>query len=149
MTNVEKDQHVVGLRDHSEHPVYQTKWLKFGLSKLEVNDPYEIPEVFDDYSALFWMDYKKAHVKGPPIGDKAKELHPYLSWAEASFHGWLPPTKCSNDKCPLTLEARASQGDHDGMALIPQDYVKRRICAPHAWHSSEMFLYLLDESRTT
>ncbi len=143
-----KGKYIVGLTDHRERPVYQTKWLKFGLRQLGLDDPFEIPKVFDEYSALFWMDHKEAHVDGPPFDEKAKELYPYLGWAEAHFHKWPPPVTYSEDQYPMTWEAHASQANYEGMALISQEYVDRRICAPHAWHAAEMFLYFLDEQQT-
>ena len=146
LPEVEKGKHIVGPTDYSKHPVYQTKWVKFGLRHLGLDDPYEIPKVFDGYSALFWMDYKEAHVDGPPFNERAKELYPYLGWAEAHFHGWSPPMKYSSSKYPVTWEADACQADYTGMSPVSQEYVERRICSPHAWHSAEMFLYLLEES---
>jgi len=139
-----KGNHIIGLTDHSERPVYQTKWLKFGLKSLGLDDPYEVPEVFDEYSALFWMDFRKEHVDGSPFSDEARMFYPYLGWAEAHFHGWSPPMEYSNGKYPLTWEAHASQADYDRMALISEDYVNWKICAPHAWRAAEMFLYLFD-----
>jgi len=139
-----KGNHIVGITDGAEHPVYQTKWLKFGLRCLGLDDLYEIPEVFDSYSALFWMDYTQAHVNGPHFTEKSKELYPYLGWAEAHFHHWMPKVTLGEHQYPLTWEAHASQADYNGMALVSQQYVERRICAPHAWHAAEMFLYFLN-----
>lgn len=140
-----KYNYITGLTDFREHPVYQTKWLKFGLRKLGLNDSFQIPRVFDDYSALFWMDYKEAHVPGPPFEEKVKKFYPYLAWAEAHFHGWPLPMEYSNTRYPLTWEAYASQAKYVGMALISQEYVSQKICMPHAWHAAEMFLYLLEQ----
>jgi len=86
-----KGKHLVGSTDFSEHPVYQTKWLKFGLRALGLEEAYEIPAVFDSYSALFWMDYKTAHVQGPAFSKQARANYPYLVWAEAHFHDGPPP----------------------------------------------------------
>lgn len=140
-----KENFIVGITDGQEHPVYQTKWLKFGLRSLGLDDPYEIPEVFDSYSALFWMDYPQAYVKGPHFTEESKDLYPYLGWAEAHFHHWMPTITFSEHRYPLTWEAHGSQADYNRMAPISQEYVKRRICAPHAWHAAEMFLYFLND----
>ena len=99
----------------------------------------------NEYSAFFWMDFREDQVDGPPFSEKAKEFCPYLGWAEAHFHGWPPPMEYSSHEYPVTWEAHASQADYDGMALISEDYVNQKVCAPHAWHSAEMFLYLVDE----
>ena len=103
----QKDKYVVGKTDFSEHPVYQTKWLKLGLGALGLADSYEIPAVFDSYSALFWMDFKDAHVPGQPFSEKAKSYYPYLAWAEAHFHSWPPPMPLEA-RYPTTWEAHAS-----------------------------------------
>ena len=135
-----RDRHIVGLTDGAEHPVYQTKWLKFGLRALGLDDPYVIPEVFDSYSALFWMDFREAHVPGPPFSAEAGEKYPYLAWAEAHFHGAPPPWSLSRNTYPHTWEAQASQADYARMALIDDEYATRRLAAPHTWHAAEMLL---------
>jgi hypothetical protein len=81
-----RGNHLVGLTDGAEHPVYQTKWLKYGLRALGLADDWEIPQVYDPYSALFWMDYRDQHVPGPPFSQQAADRYPYLTWAEAHFH---------------------------------------------------------------
>lgn len=138
--------HIVGITDGSEHPVYQTKWLKFGLRSLGLDDPYEIPAVFDSYSALFWMDYTQSHVNGPHFGDRGKELYPYLGWAEAHFRHTMPTVTFNEHQYPLTWEAYASEADYNGMELISQEYVEQKICAPHTWHAAEAFLYFTDNA---
>jgi hypothetical protein len=138
--------HLVGRSDFGPHPVYQTKWLKYGLSCLQLDDPYRIPPVYDSYSALFWMDYCDAYVPGAPFGERTTALYPYLGWAEAHFHGWpLPPPIA--DSYPLTWEAEASQARYAGMEAVGPTWVERRIAAPHTWHAAEMMLYLLAQGR--
>ena len=136
-----RGRHVVGLTDSAEHAVYQTKWLKFGLRALGLDDPYEIPAEFDSYSALFWMDYRQAHVPGEPFGQQSKDNYPYLGWAEAHFHGRPPPAPVDPRRYPLTWEAHASQARYERMGIISDEHVRRRIAAPHAWHAAEIFLY--------
>jgi hypothetical protein len=139
-----QDRHVVGITDGAEHPVYQTKWLKFGLRSLGLDDPYEIPSVFDSYSALFWWDFKDAHVPGPRFDERARTLYPYLAWAEHHFHGDVPAGLPDASRYPLTWEAHSSEADFPAMSVVSGEYVQRRIAAPHAWHAAEMFLYLLE-----
>ena len=57
-----KGDYISGLTDFAEHPVYQTKWLKFGLRALGLDDPFKIPEVPDFYSVIFWMDFRDQHI---------------------------------------------------------------------------------------
>jgi hypothetical protein len=139
-----RGRHIYGRTDGAEHPVYQTKWLKFGLRALGLDDPYEIPDVYDSYSALFWMDFTDAHVPGPPFSRKAGERYPYLPWAEAHFHGWGPVVHLLNSGYPHTWEAEASQADYPRMETVSPEHVSRRIAAPHTWHAAEAFLYLLE-----
>jgi hypothetical protein len=139
-----RDRHLVGRTDGGEHPVYQTKWLKFGLRSLGLDDPYAVPEVFDSYSSLFWMDYRDEHVAGPRFSDRAGERFPYLAWAEAHFYGDPPPLHLCGHGYPLSWETNASEADYAGMRPIAEEYVAARTCAPHTWHAAEMFLYLLE-----
>jgi hypothetical protein len=138
-----KDKYIVGITDGAEHPVYQTKWLKYGLRALGLDDPYEIPRVFDSYSALFWMDYRSEHVEGPGFSERSRELYPYLGWAEDHFYNRTPKITWTGEQYPVTWEASASEANYAGMRIVSEEFVERRIAAPHTWHAAEMFLCLL------
>ena len=99
---------IQGRSDFAAHPVYQTKWAKFGLASLGLPDPYVIPAIPDSYSALFWMAYKDSYVKGQDANDRG--LYPYLGWACDHFHG-TAASPISNRDYPLTWEQEASQRD--------------------------------------
>jgi len=133
--------HISGLSDFAAHPVYQTKWLKYGLRALGLDDPWEIPELEDTYSSLFWMDYRDTHVPCRRFGEDAARDYPYLAWAEAHFHGDPPPADVHPDHYPLTWESNASQADYARMGVISPAYASRRSAAPHSWHAAEAFLY--------
>ena len=133
-------KYVSGRSDFQEVPVYQTKWLKFGLKALELDDPYSIPRVPDNYSSLFWWDYKEEHMGGNE-GRDAK--YPYIGWARDHFYGQKNGL-ISDRIYPLTWEKEASQADYEGMRLVYPEYVVEKIAAPHTWHASEIFLYMLD-----
>lgn len=138
--------YIKGRSDFEEHPVYQTKWLKFGLRSLGLNDPYTIPRIHDVYSALFWMDYRDQHVNGVDANDR--NYYPYLGWASDHFHGKrLSPI--SNRDYPLTWEAYASQAKYPGIKAVSEDYVQRKLAAPHSWHTAEVFMYLLRQEDGT
>ena len=130
-----------GLTDGHEVPAYQTKWLKFGLKALNLPDDYTIPQVEDDYSALFWWDYRDSYKPGTKDADE-KDKYPYLGWACDNFHG-IKTSPISNRDYPLTWEIEASQADYKGMAMIDEKYVAAKNSSPHTWHASEVFLYLL------
>jgi hypothetical protein len=132
---------IKGRSDFAEHPVYQTKWLKFGLKALGLPDPYTAPKLRDTYSALFWMDYKEAYVPGDQ-SDRGD--YPYLGWACDHFHG-EKKSPISNRDYPLTWEANASQANYDGIRVLSEQYAQQKIAAPHTWHAAEAFLYLLKQ----
>ena len=77
-------KHIRGRSDFGEHPVYQTKWLKYGLRALGLPDPYVVPKVEDGYSALFWMDYRDQYVAGKDSDDRGR--YPYLGWEIGRAH---------------------------------------------------------------
>jgi hypothetical protein len=137
-----------GRTDAAEHPVYQTKWLKFGLKSLGLPDPYKIPVSFDSYSSVFWMDYKDIPTNGPPFPEKTKESCPHLAWAEAHFHGWDAPMPVGAKSYPLSWEVQGEKNPPYGMSIISPDFVDRRITAPQARHASEMLLYFMDQSHS-
>lgn len=134
-------KYIKGRSDSHEVAAYQTKWLKFGLITLNLPDDYTIPQVEDDYSALFWWDYKESYKPGT-IDSNDKDKYPYLGWACDNFHG-KKTSPVSNRDYPLTWEIEASQADYKGMAMIDEKYVSAKNSSPHTWHASEVFLYLL------
>ena len=133
--------YIKGRSDFAEHPVYQTKWLKYGLRALGLPDPYSIPALPDSYSSLFWMDYRDSHVPGKEADDRA--LYPYLGWATDHFRGKKLSPISSRDY-PLTWEMSASQADYAGMKTVDPVFFEQKTAAPHTWHAAEIFLYLLD-----
>jgi hypothetical protein len=144
-----RDGHIVGRTDGAQRPVYQTKWLKFGLRALGLDDPYRIPAVFDAYSALFWMDFRDKHVAGDRFSAKALRDYPYLNWAEAHFYDGPPPEPLGELGAPLSREGLAGEAEYWRLqplvdrGIVPAEQVAARMCTPHTWHAAEMFLYLL------
>jgi len=141
-------KYIKGRTDFHETPVYQTKWLKFGLRSLNMEDSYSVPKIQDNYSSLFWWDYKDTYLEGTQDSSNGSgnDFYPYLGWAVDHFHG-LKRNPISNRDYPLSWEIQASQADYNGMAIIDTQYVKDRNSSPHTWHASEMFLYLLTFSK--
>ena len=133
-------KYILGKSDFADHPVYQTKWLKHGLRALGLADRYQVPLVQDGYSALFWMDYRDAHVAGKDSDDRA--AYPYLGWACDHFHG-RKKSPIGNRDYPLTWEQHASQADYAALSVLDPVYVTRKLSTPHTWHAAEVFLYLL------
>lgn len=133
-------KYIKGRSDFQEVPVYQTKWLIYGLDKLEIEHDYSIPVIPDNYSSLFWWDYKEFHVKA---GEGSSEKYPYLGWARDHFYV-MKNGLISDRDYPLTWETEASQADYSGMKIISSEYQQKKIAAPHTWHAAEIFLYLFD-----
>jgi hypothetical protein len=137
-----KTDYIEGRTEGSEHPVYQTKWLKFGLKSLGLEDPYKIPVTFDPYASVFWLDYRDVPSNGPPFPEKVKDASPHLAWAEAHFHGWDPPMPLPSKAYPLSWELKGMAPQ--GMTMVSEEFVEKKIVTPHARHASEMLLYFLE-----
>lgn len=135
-------RYILGRSDFQEVPVYQTKWLKFGLESMGLEDPYSIPPGPDNYSSLFWWDYHAFHA--PNENNWRNDCYPYIGWARDHFNG-IKKSPISNQDYPLTWEIKASQADYGGMAIIDDIFVEQQTSVPHTWHAAEVFLYLLDE----
>lgn len=148
-----KEGYIVGRTDGAEHPVYQTKWLKYGLRAIGMDDPYRIPRIFDSYSSLFWMDYRGDHVDGQRFPEKALASYPYLNWAEAHFHNAPFPESMVELRTPLTREGAGSEAEYWRLeplargGIIPGEQFKNRVCTPHTWHAAEMVLYLIEKGQ--
>jgi len=133
---------IEGKSDFALHPVYQTKWLKYGLAALKLDDPYTIPLQKDGYSALFWMAYKDRH--DPTSNSNDRGPYAYLGWACDHFYG-EKKSPLSDQDYPLTWEQNASQAHYEGLRVLDPVYVQKKISAPHTWHAAEAFLYLLKD----
>jgi DUF1680 family protein len=136
--------YIKGSSDFHETPVYQTKWMKYGLRALGMDDPYSIPKIHDDYSSLFWWDYKDNYLEGTTdaYDQWNDDKYPYIGWAADNFHG-KKRNPISNRLYPLTWEQEASQAKYENLDIIDEVYVTEKISAPHTWHAAEVFLYLL------
>lgn len=123
----ESKDYIVGITDGQEHPVYQTRWLKFGLESLglmEESAKYTIPDEYDSYAALCWFD------GFGDIGSDIGELvwaenndvyYPYLRVAKLHFYQIWEPVEYTT--YPYTYEAESKL---------------------HSWHAAELLLYLYD-----
>jgi hypothetical protein len=149
-----KEDYISGKTDYVEHPVFQTKWLKYGLQSLGLPDPYTIPKQYDSYSSLFWWAYKKEHVAATSVGatsvggkkfdESSSNNYPYLVWAEDHFYS-EKRGKVGNLDYPLSWEQQASDAHYPGLTVLDKDLVKQKLAFPHTWHAAEMFLLLNEE----
>lgn len=140
----ERSGALFGRTDFADHPVYITKWMKFGLASLGLEDPYVIPRLADSYSALVWWAYRNEHVPAPRLAKETGGRYPALAWAEAHFYRTHQPVLPRAEAFPQTWEAEAGAANYAAMSVISSEYELRKIAAPHAWHAAEVFLYLTD-----
>lgn len=135
--------YINGKTDGGDHPVYQTKWLKFGLHSLGLPDEYVIPKTPDGYSSLFWWDFGDGQI-GPEFDQNGAMKYPYLAWARdhltSGHSGYV-----AAGLYPLTWEADASQANYSGMSVISTQLTDSKTAAPHTWHAAEMFLALASD----
>lgn len=137
----QKDNYIIGLTDRAEHPVYQTKWLKYGLASLGLPDPYRIPQQYDSYSSLVWWVYNGEHIAGKRFDEELRSRHPYLGWAEDHFYGETNGA-LGNLDYPLSWAQQEINAHYPGLTVLDQPLVKKKVTFPHAWHAAEMFLLL-------
>ena len=143
-----------GRVDGQERAVYPTKWLKFGLRSLGLDDSaWRVPAEADDYADLFWMDFRDEPVvfsRDFASGD-ALARYPYLAWAQAHFRGAPPPQDPAALGC--SWEAFASEARYDRLrdlaaaGVVPGGHVADSFATPHAWHAAEVFLHLFSRER--
>jgi hypothetical protein len=138
-----KENYLEGKTDYALHPVFQTKWMKYGLKSLGLPDHYTIPAVYDSYSSLFWWDYKDQHVSGNRFDEGNSHNYPYLVWAEDHFYGEKRGIVTSQEY-PLSWEAQASDANYAALKVLDQGLVNQKLSPAHTWHASEMFLLLLE-----
>ena len=131
---------IEGYSDHALHPVYQTKWTKFGLTSLGLTDHYAIPQKKDSYATLFWWQYKNLDSKNQPT--LREDDYPYLQWA-SNHYTQKPQGLIGDQDYPLTWEAKASAANYADIANLSAKYVEANLSAPHTWHGAEVFLRLM------
>ncbi len=134
--------YITGRTDSGYHPVYQTKWAKFGLDALDIENTLIIPELKDNYSTLTWW-------YGDRDGNANKVFlhfrqYPYLIWAQSHYFNQKVGIISESDY-PLTWEAHASKANYSSFEVISPMLAKEHIAAPHSWHAAEAFLYLMNQ----
>ncbi|MCU0470273.1 MAG: hypothetical protein MUF58_16905 [Arcicella sp.] len=137
-------EYIEGKTNDTYHPVYQTKWMKYGLKSLGIADSYKIPLVYDNHSPVFWVDYKTQNVGGRQFDEPTSLNSPYLTWAEDHTFNQKRGIVSLKDY-PLSWESEALEANYSKMAIVDNAYANTKICATHAWHAAEMFLLLLEQ----
>lgn len=135
--------YIEGKTDYTFHPVYQTKWMKFGLKSLGISDDYKIPLVYDNYSPMVWWIYKPETVLGKYFDENTSLKAPYMSWAEDHFTGSKKGAVSLRDY-PLSWQSDFQGTNYQPASIIDPIFTQLNICPTHAWHASEMFLALME-----
>lgn len=136
--------YVEGKTEGIYRPVYQTKWMKFGLKALGMPDSYKIPLIYDNYSPIFWLDYKTENIGGSQFDESTNVNSPYLTWAEDHTFNQKRAIVSLVDY-PLSWESESKSANYASMNIVDKGYAQGRVCATHGWHASEMFLLLIDQ----
>ena len=136
---------LTGMTDFNHHEIYSTLWLKLGLDKLGVDTSFiKIPLEFDSYARMFWMD-KSEIERNTYFENNYDEYYPYLWWAVKHFENEPIDEELINPNVyPMSWERLASQAKYEKIAPLSNVYAENNFSAPHSWHASEQFMYLIE-----
>ena len=135
---------LTGITDYSHHEIYSTLWLKLAYERLGIStENIKIPNEFDSYARMFWMDKKDVETE-TPYENEYDEKYPYLSWARYHFNNDPINEDLLKIKYPMSWEIQASEAIYPYIAPLSQIYADNKCAAPHSWHATEMFLYLIE-----
>ena len=133
-----------GMTDFGDHRIYSTLWLKFALKELNIEDDFlNIPEEFDSYARMFWMD-RDGVERTTEYKNEYNWLYPYLWWAVKHFEKEPIDEELLGIQYPMSWEKEASQANYEDIRQLSNAYADNKYSAPHTWHASEMFLYLIE-----
>ena len=135
--------YIYGKTDFGDQHLYQNLWYKLGIESVGREFKFDlstIPE--DNYSKMsWWSDYE--------VKDKTpyefSEQYPYLSYAaNHKLKNTIIPMNENN--YPLSWEMVASQANYDNYKDLDNIMTNSKISPLHSWSSSELLLWLLDET---
>lgn len=139
-----KDGLLCGITDGNDHSIYSTLWLKFGLDSLGLDSSFiRLPEKFDDYARMFWMN-RTGVERTTPYENNYNWLYPYLWWAVKHFEEEPIDETLLEIKYPMSWEKQASQAKYEDIRPLSAIYADNKYSGPHTWHASEMYLYLIE-----
>lgn len=119
-----------GITDGTYHPIYQTKWLIYGLKALGLDyEEWKIPNVYDDYESLLWFE-KEEQSKSIENSDR----WPYLFFAR--LHYTETPISFEESNYPISSEYCPSKADFKEMSVISEEFTKSKLIVPHAWSAA-------------
>ncbi len=139
-----KNGALTGITDYGHHEIYSTLWLKYALDRLGIDTSFiKVPMEFDNYARMFWMD-RMGIERQTPYKNDYNDKYPYLWWAVKHFENEQVDPKYLEIKYPMSWEQEASEAKYEKIAPLSQIYADEKFSAPHSWHASEMFLYLIE-----
>ncbi len=144
-----RGNHIAGQTDGEEHPVFQTRWLKYGLKSLGLPDPYVIPTGYDPYASRCWWANKSQPTglaKDAAAGwlTKQGDDNPGLVWAQDHFYD-DKRGPVGNVDYPMSWQKNASGAHYPGLTVLEKALVRQKLTFPHAGHAAEMFMRLVQE----
>ena len=138
---------LTGLTDYNHHEIYATLWLKLSFNRLGIEaDFIKIPNEFDRYARMFWMDKSEVETD-TPFDNEYDELYPYLTWATYHFNGDKVPSELLEIKYPMSWEIKASEANYELIKPLSEEYAKNKCSSPHSWHAAEIFMYLVEVTK--
>lgn len=141
---VEGTNYISGITDGGQKPVYQTKWLKFGMESLGIDSSeYDLKGASDDYFDLCWWydGSTKDQYNGDiqrveeTVFDYTREDYPYINLAR--MHYYKIKIEIPELHYPISYE----------LADYPAG--EKQYCFTHSWHATELFFYLLNYENFT
>jgi len=136
-----EEGYINGITDGAYHPVYQTKWLIYGMKRLGLDySKYKVPNISDSYGSLIWFD----NVEGK-MTSNINDRWQYLYFANLHYN--KQKIEYKNTQYPISNEIQPSKANLESMSIISPNFTGAKVIAPHSWSASEMFLYLLDVDR--
>ena len=133
-----------GATDGRPEPVYQTKWLIFGLKSLGMDySEYDIPnDLIDEYFSLTWFDKNVEENEEYTEGISELSNYPYLDYAVYNYYDIEDvPVKT---EYPISYETNPSKANFSNMAILNKSYKDLKMVVPHSWAAAEMFMYLIE-----
>ena len=134
-----EEGYIKGITDGSYHPVYQTKWLIYGLKNLNINyDDWIVPNLYDNYEPLIWFDKEE----NKEIKLNVSDRWPYIMYAYLHYDN--TKINIGDISYPMSSEYRPTKANFENLRIISKNFAESKLVVPHSWSAAEMFLYLLD-----
>jgi hypothetical protein len=142
--NLIEGSYLKGFTDFDYRPIYQTKWLKFGMNSLNLNtDHINIPNKYvDSYAPIMWLDRSDSFPLEKANFDRR---WPYIYYANLNYFKVDFDYNDINLHYPISEEIAASHAQFDKLGILRNDYVSKKMVAPHAWSAAELFLLLMND----